>query len=152
MESIKFPEVNSTLAKSQPQFRPLEVCKRDHEGIAGVYEWTAKLKLNDFELAQIAKTGAVYTTQISDRYRPSSVRVESPFFCILVEYRIPEPGKYLAYVKNNNGQTDTFGAPNAGEIIDQILDFYDDLSEPDQLFFKERSTMAIGENGLEEEV
>lgn len=151
MESINFPESNFSVGKGQPQYRILQVCKRDLEGHPGVYEWTAKLKLNEFELAQIAKTGCVFTTQISDRYRPSSVRVESPFFCIVVEYRITAGGNFFAYVKNNAGTEDTFGGYTAAEVIDHILAHYEELSDPNQLFFRERSTMAVGENGLEEE-
>lgn len=150
MESIKFPEANGDLAKSQPQFRPLYVCKLpDPDGMPTVFQYTYKLQLSDLEIEQIIKTRCLFATQLGSCFHPSSVRVESPFLSILVEWNLDESGVYHAWVKNNSGSIDEFGAVSPEQLIDTIINKYNDLDCADQLYFREKSALSVGENGLE---
>lgn len=150
MESIKFPEANGDLAKSQPQFRPLYVCKLpDPDGMPTVFSWTYKLELSELEIAQIVKTKCLYGTQIGNCFHPSSTRCENPFFSVLVEYIFEEDLLYHAWVKNNNGNVDEFYAASPNILINNIVNTYDDLDSADQLYFREKSTWSVSEKGLE---
>lgn len=151
MEPIKFPEANSTLAKEHPQFRPLEVCKLAVDGSPGVFTWTGKYRFSKFELAQINITEEFYFTQTGNCFHPISPRCESPFLSVPVEYREFEDNMFMAYVKNNAGNIDEFGPGSPTEIINAIIGKYNDIDCADQLFFKEKPSMYIGEKGLEEE-
>lgn len=150
MESIKFPEANSDLAKSQPQYRPLYICKLpDPDGHPGVFSYTYKLELSEMEIAQIVKTKCIYNMQIGNCFHPSSSRAESPFMSVLVEWRFEEDLLYHAWVKNHNGNIDEFYAASPDILINNIINTYNDLDSADQLFFREKSALSVGENGLE---
>lgn len=151
MEPIKFPEANSTLAKAQPQYRPLEVCKIPIPGQPGVFSWTAKYSLNEFELAQMNTLKGFFFTQTGNCFHPVSLQLNSPFLSIPVEYKVMEDGSFMAYTKNNLGDIKEFGPGNPDDLINQIITFYNDIDCADQLFFKEKPSMYIGEKGLEEE-
>lgn len=151
MEPIKFPEANSTLAKAQPQYHPLEVCKLSVEGMPGVFSWTCKYKLSEIEIKQIMETGSIYFTQRGDCFHPISPRIESPFLSIEVLYKEVYPHYYKAWVKNNAGEVDEFGTCSAREIIYRIIQKYNDIDDASMLRFKEKPSMYIGEKGLEEE-
>lgn len=150
MESIKFPEANSDLAKSQPQYRPLYICKLpDPDGHPGVFSYTYKLELSDMEIAQIVKTKCLYGSQIGNCFHPSNTLSNSPFLSVLVEWRKEADDLYHAWVKNNAGIVDGFSAVTPETLIDTIIGKYNDLDSADQLFFREKSALSVGENGLE---
>lgn len=148
MESVKFPEMTGTYAKSQPQYKPLHLNEMETEQ-PGVKQYTVKYQLNDFEIAQIVKTRSLFSSQLGNVLNPSAVRAENPFFCIPVYFSKSDGGIITAWMPDANGNEHKFISGNAAGIIDTIVNFFTDLSSPDQLYFIERSVAAIGPEGLE---
>lgn len=149
MEPIKFPEMTGSLAKAQPQFRPLSVHIMDvpSEGV-GIKRFTTKYELSDLEIEQIIMTRSFYFGQIGNCFHPISPSVTSPFFAVEVLYQKIENG-YDAWVKANDGTEYAFFGTDANELIRIILNKFMDLKTADQLYFREKSSLSVSEKGLE---
>lgn len=149
MESIKFPQVTGTYAKSQPQYKTLHLHEMELPDEKGVKQYTAKYQLNDFEVAQIVKTRSLFSVQVGSVLHPSSVRAEDPFFAVPVSFYKDDDGYFTCIVSDVAGKEHKFHSSDASGIIDTIVNFFTDLSSPDQLYFIERSVATIGPGGLE---
>lgn len=150
MESIKFPEMTGTYAKSQPQYKTLHL----HEMAMpkqgkDIKQYTAKYGLNDFEVAQIVKTHSLFSSQVGNVLHSSSVLSYNPFFCVPVYYTKNDDGYFTCKISDGEGKEHQFHSLDASGIIDTIVNFFTDLSSPDQLYFIERSVATVGPEGLE---
>jgi hypothetical protein len=148
MESVKFPEMTGTYAKSQPQYKTLHLHEMETEE-KGVKQYTAKYELNDFEIAQIVKTRSFFGIQIGSCLHPSSSVTHNPFFAIPVHFSKSENGMITAWMPDSNGNEHKFTSGSATGIIDTIINYFSDISSPDQLYFIERSAAVVGPEGLE---
>lgn len=142
--------MTGTYAKSQPQYKTLHLHEMElpDQGV-GVKQFTAKYELNDFEIAQIVKTRSLYSMQIGNVLHPSSVIAQNPFFCIPVYFSKNARGIITAWMNDADGKEHKFKSEQAIGIIDTIVNFFTDISSPDQLYFIERSVATIGPEGLE---
>lgn len=149
MESIKFPQMTGTYAKSQPQYKTLHLHEMEMPDQKGVKQYTAKYGLNDFEVAQIVKTRSLFSSQVGNVLHPQSVLTHSPFFCVPVYYTKNDDGYFTCKISDADEKEHQFHSQDASGIIDTIMNFFTDLSSPDQLYFIERSVATIGPGGLE---
>jgi hypothetical protein len=150
MESIKFPEMTRTYAKSQPQYKTLHVHEMEiQESGNGVKCYTAKYQLSDLEIAQIVKTRCLYSVQIGNVLHPSSCRSESPFFGVAVPYYTDEDGLITASVKDHSGTHHKFRSRDPSALIDTIMNKFSDITSAEHLCFIEQSSLSIGPEGLE---
>ncbi len=77
MTAVNFPEATQMLAEDQPQYETLPI----HVSNTPERECTACFQLSDTELAEIARTGKLWLTQLTfgNAYAPIRMSVLNPF-------------------------------------------------------------------------
>jgi hypothetical protein len=145
MNPIKFPEQNGTLAKNQPEYRPLPICIKPTE-TEDAFQYTCKYELTELELAQINQSKTFYFSQFGSCFHPILPQIENPFAACNVTFESLGNSYYNFWIPMQNG-TDLklFNIHITTAIAELML--YSKLKS-ENLFFIEKPNMAISENGL----
>ncbi len=152
MNPITFPEANTKLAKNQPQYRVLPVCvmREVPDDPQSVLRYTCKYEFSDLEIQQIIRTKSVFINQFGFGFHPIYPQVDSPFLVLPIEYKSIGNRCFNFYVPmgENGEETKVFEEIRLEDAIDMLCKFTDLL--PEQLHFKEKPALAVGEKGIEE--
>lgn len=147
MKPIHFKEETDTLAKDQPQFRPLPVCimREVADDPESIMRFTCKYELTDLELQQIIKTKSIFINQFGFGFHPIYPQVDSPFSVLPINYRFKGNRMYDLWYLNIDGKRfDLIGIQL--ELIIGILVKATSL-QPEQFIFVEEPKIGIDEGG-----
>lgn len=144
MNPIEFPECNSKLAKSQPQFKPLPIFIIPTED-KNVFQFTGKYELSDLEIEQIIKTRSFYFSQFGSCFHPICPQIENPFGYCLVHYKKIEENVYSFWIPMSDGRIEILNNITIGLAMTEIMCWANLNAE--QIFFVEKPSLGVDVNG-----